>query len=242
MFYVTSHMRERKVGRDYDGEAAEALELNDNEKLKAMKDQIRARALAFLSRKSVAPKGRSAKNKRYRVKSRNKMLRVDCGMQMNCGYGLKAYIQDKDIAKRDPDPEKWWRMSVCRDEGSDELCWASFAKWVLNVNLDDIIDFNHGSHSSLRVTYHDVDAWPHLLLYAIACGVDYGPYNEDRFYRSIIEAFDEYLNICDPDVCPLWADSIFDILKSRGELHRLGEPGIQRTVFQATRLAISDLF
>ena len=58
---------------------------------------------------------------------------------------------------------------------------ASFLKRFCSINLDDMVDFDHGEWNCMRAALKQSGLWGHMLVFAVVANVDYGPFQQDNF-------------------------------------------------------------
>lgn len=219
-----------QVAEDYYSEVGFQRVTGDDKDGAAARRTWRDRAVQLLKRKagSAAPGEKVAK--RYRTKALSAAVRLDNAMAMQFGYGLSRFKLPVDVSERG-DPEHWPRMSLARDEGSDMTCMSHFLARHLNMNIDHMTDFNHAEWNCLKAAVKDCNMWSHLLVFVVAANVDYGPFNEQRFFETLKGSFAEYLEVADHK-CPLFTDMLPRILADEGEAERIGCADTPQIVFR----------
>jgi hypothetical protein len=182
----------------------------------------RQRQRAWLARDT---KGKWRPKKVYRKATYKWLLELDAGMMSSWDFGLEFFHITPDIQSKVP-AFAWPLCSAVLDCAGENLCGVSFLQRVKDVNFSFIPDPSHGVHNNLKLAEQKAGMKDHVHMSLIARNAVQAPYNEGLRYGQVYGAVSEVIDQETPEHFPLFVESVADMLRDRGWLHRIAEPGI----------------
>ncbi len=163
---------------DWCGKAGDALQLGDTADIARCKTALKLKIVSFLKRKApTTTLAEAPARKRYRMKSRSWLYRIDNALLEHCGVGLKHFVAP-DINASPDVAATWPRLSITADRGPDVVCALNYLQRKLMVNVDYVPDNSHDSYNELKECIKGASLWSHVLVAAVAYNVDHAPWSE----------------------------------------------------------------
>lgn len=124
----------------------------------------------------------------------------------------------------------WPTISCASDQGAYRWCALNYLRH-LRVAVMRVADQSHRIANDCDLALQDANLSQVVALTSFIIGTDAGPWGQGRWYQSMVEATDNYIQLASPDTCALFGDIIPQIAADLGEPEMVGNPEWERAVF-----------
>ena len=191
------------------------------------------RAQSFLKRRRTEDvDGKSKPRKQpHRVISFEWLLCLDNALVVMTGHGLEFWVLTDEDLEASEHPEDLPMLNGAADQGPDGLCAENACKYgPLHINLELADDDCHGDHNDQQNAIQDVGLFSHQKLVDLARNAHQGPWGTAATHNSMADAIGDYIDSGAVDVCPMFDQTLPEILDEAGEPERITEPGIRNEI------------
>ena len=110
----------------------------------------------------------------------------------------------------------WPRLSIVADQGSDNTCAVSFLGRHLGANVVADWDPSHGCHNDVLAGVRYAMLTGHLVLSLVRLNILSGPWQEDVWYKRILQVLSEVFQSESPDGCEVFDSTYEEMLEEEG--------------------------
>ena len=169
----------------------------------------------------------------HRSSAREFLISLHNMLLQMLGVGLMYFVVSAAMGARNP--LSWPSLGVSLDEGSDGLCAINFAERKLGANVNPHWDDAHGIKNDLNLMMQSVGLWTHTLLMLAARRAFHGPWAEDRYFSTVSDSLQSLVHHLLPGECPLLGHLTPRILWDHGDMHLLGDVGVDEYVLNLVK-------
>ena len=211
-----------QVSTDYLSDVRVAAHSGNQEVLEVAVSSWRERCRSFVKRRAPAD-WRPRKRQRVGAFIWGRCLQSQ--ILWSTRHKLSEFQLAEELAERGP-AINWPRLNVAADMGSDGLCWSFFARYVLRLNIDMSWDASHGCNNGRKESHRRCGLAGHDWLKLLTIGIVHQPWGEKMRYEQCLRLLEDFLQHEGPATQPGFIALLPAMARERGELHRLGEPGL----------------